>query len=50
MPKTVKSATFLKDGGKLDFYEHEKYGLLISSPQGFTDENDTIVVLELAEK
>jgi alpha-L-fucosidase len=50
MPKKVKSATFFKDGGKLDFYEQDKYGLLIRSPQGFTDENDTIVVLELAEK
>ncbi|HZF37817.1 MAG TPA: alpha-L-fucosidase [Blastocatellia bacterium] len=50
MPKKVKSATFFKDGGKLDFYEHDKYGLFIRSPQGFTDEYDTIVVLELAEK
>jgi alpha-L-fucosidase len=49
LPKKVKSATFFKDGGKLDFYEDDKYGLLIRSPQGFTDEYDTIVVLELAE-
>lgn len=50
MPKKVKSATFFKDGGKLDFYEHDKYGLFIRSPQGFTDDYDTIVVLELSEK
>jgi alpha-L-fucosidase len=50
MPKKVKSATFFKDGGKVEFLEHDKYGLFIRSPQGFTDENDTIVVLELAEK
>jgi alpha-L-fucosidase len=50
MPKKVKSATFFKDGSKVEFLEHDKYGLFIRSPQGFTDENDTIVVLELAEK
>jgi alpha-L-fucosidase len=50
LDKKVKSATFFKDGGKLDFYEQDKYGLLIRSPQGFTDEYDTIVVLELSEK
>jgi alpha-L-fucosidase len=50
MPKKVKSATFFKDGGKLDFYEHDKYGFFIRSPQGFTDDYDTIVVLELSEK
>jgi len=50
MPKKVKSATFFKDGSKVEFLEHDKYGLFIRNPQGFTDENDTIVVLELAEK
>jgi len=50
MPKKVKSATFFKDGSKIEFLEHDKYGLFIRNPQGFTDENDTIVVLELAEK
>jgi alpha-L-fucosidase len=50
MPKKVKSATFFKDGGKVEFLESDKYGLIIKSPQGFTDEYDTIVVLELAEK
>jgi alpha-L-fucosidase len=50
MPKKVKSATFLKDGSKVEFLEHDKYGFFIRNPQGFTDEYDTIVVLELAEK
>jgi alpha-L-fucosidase len=50
MPKKVKSATFFKDGAKVEFLEHDKYGLFIRSPQGFTDENDTIVVLELSDK
>jgi hypothetical protein len=50
LPKKVKSAMFFKDGSKVEFLEHDKYGLFIRSPQGFTDENDTIVVLELAEK
>jgi alpha-L-fucosidase len=50
MPKKVKSATFFKDGSKVEFLEHDKYGLFIRNPQGFTDEYDTIVVLELAEK
>jgi alpha-L-fucosidase len=50
MPKKVKSATFFKDGSKVEFLEHDKYGFFIRNPQGFADENDTIVVLELAEK
>jgi alpha-L-fucosidase len=50
MPKKVKSATFLKDGSKVEFLEHDKYGFFIRNPQGFSDEYDTIVVLELAEK
>jgi alpha-L-fucosidase len=50
MPKKVKSVTLFKDGAKLDFYEHDKYGFFIRNPQGFTDEYDTIVVVELAEK
>ena len=50
MPKKVKSATFFKDGNKVEFLEHDKYGLFIRNPQGFADEYDTIVVLELAEK
>ena len=50
MPKKVKSATFFKDGSKVEFLEHDKYGLFIRNPQGFADEFDTIVVLELAEK
>jgi alpha-L-fucosidase len=50
MPKKVKSATFFKDGSKVEFLEHDKYGLFIRNPQGFADEYDTIVVLELAEK
>jgi alpha-L-fucosidase len=50
MPKKVKSATFFKDGAKVEFLEHDKYGLFIRSPQGFTDDYDTIVVLELSEK
>jgi len=50
MPKKVKSATFFKDGAKVEFLEHDKYGLFIRNPQGFTDEFDTIVALELSEK
>jgi len=50
MPRKVKSATFFKDGGKVEFLEHDKYGFFIRNPQGFSDEYDTIVVLELAEK
>jgi len=50
MPKKVKSATFFKDGSKVEFLEHDKYGFFIRNPQGFADEYDTIVVLELAEK
>jgi alpha-L-fucosidase len=48
--KKVKSATFFKDGSKVEFLEHDKYGLFIRNPQGFADEYDTIVVLELSEK
>ncbi|HEU0179884.1 MAG TPA: alpha-L-fucosidase [Blastocatellia bacterium] len=50
MPKKVKSATFFKDGAKVEFLEHDKYGLFIRNPQGFTDEYDTIVTLELSDK
>ena len=50
MPRKVKSATFFKDGGKVEYLEHDKYGFFIRNPQGFADEYDTIVVLELAEK
>lgn len=50
LPKKVKSATLLRDGSKVEFLEHDKYGFFIRHPQGFTDEYDTIVVLELAEK
>jgi alpha-L-fucosidase len=50
MPKKVKSVTLLKDGAKLDFYEHDKYGFFIRNPQGFLDEYDTVVVVELSEK
>ncbi len=50
MPKKVKSATFFNSGAKVEFLEHDKYGLFIRNPQGFADEYDTIVVLELAEK
>jgi alpha-L-fucosidase len=50
MPKKVKSATLFNDGSKVEFLEHDKYGFFIRRPQGFTDENDTIVVLELSEK
>ncbi len=50
MPKKVKSATFFKDGSKIEFLEHDKYGFFIRNPRGFADEYDTIVVLELAEK
>ena len=50
MLKKVKSATYFKDGGKVEFLENDKYGFFIRNPQGFADEYDTIVVLELAEK
>jgi alpha-L-fucosidase len=50
MPRKVKSATFFKDGSKVEFLEHDKYGFFIRNPQGFADEYDTIIVLELAEK
>jgi alpha-L-fucosidase len=50
MPKKVKSVTFLKDSSKVEYLEHDKYGFFIRSPQGFSDEYDTIVVVELAEK
>jgi alpha-L-fucosidase len=50
MPKKVKSATLFNDGSKVEFLEHDKYGFFIRRPQGFTDDNDTIVVLELSEK
>lgn len=46
----VKSAKLLKDGTKLDFYEHDKFGFFVSLPRGSHDDIDTIVVLELAEK
>jgi alpha-L-fucosidase len=48
MPRKVKSARFLKDGNKVEFLEHEKYGFFIRIPQNAFDEIDTIVVLELA--
>jgi len=48
MPQKVKSAKFLKDGTKVEFLEHDKYGFFIRLPQNAHDEIDTIVVLELA--
>ncbi|HMX29029.1 MAG TPA: alpha-L-fucosidase, partial [Blastocatellia bacterium] len=53
MPKLgqkVKSVRLLKDGTKLDFYEHDKFGFFISLPKGTHDEIDTIVAVELADK
>jgi hypothetical protein len=48
MPQKVKSAKFLKDGSKVEFLEHDKYGFFITIPQKALDDIDTIVVLELA--
>jgi len=48
MPQKVKSAKFLKDGSKVEFLEHDKYGFFIRIPQNAHDEIDTIIVLELA--
>jgi alpha-L-fucosidase len=48
MPQKVKSAKFLKDGSKVEFLEHDKYGFFIRIPRSAMDEIDTIVVLELA--
>lgn len=53
MPKLgqkVKSVRLLKDGTKLDFYEHDKFGFFISLPKGSHDDIDTIVAVELADK
>ncbi|MEP7336471.1 MAG: alpha-L-fucosidase [Acidobacteriota bacterium] len=50
LPQKVKSARLLKDGSKLDFYEHDKFGFFVRIPQGAHDETDTIIALELAEK
>ncbi|HVF27677.1 MAG TPA: alpha-L-fucosidase [Pyrinomonadaceae bacterium] len=48
MPKSVKSARFLKDGSKADFMEND-FGLLLKIPQGVLDKHDTVVVLETSE-
>ncbi|MBO0798287.1 MAG: alpha-L-fucosidase [Blastocatellia bacterium] len=48
MPQKVKSAKFLKDGSKVEYLEHEKYGFFIRIPSSALDDVDTIVVLELA--
>ncbi|MCI0338004.1 MAG: alpha-L-fucosidase [Acidobacteria bacterium] len=48
MPQKVKTAKFFKDGSKVEFLEHDKYGFFIRIPQTAVDEIDTIVVLELA--
>jgi alpha-L-fucosidase len=50
MPQKVKSAKLLKDGTKVEFLEHDKYGFFIRFPQNVRDEIDTIVVLELASQ
>jgi alpha-L-fucosidase len=47
MPQKVKSAKLLKDGARVEFLEHDKYGFFIRIPQNAMDEIDTIVVLEL---
>ncbi|MBO0719431.1 MAG: alpha-L-fucosidase [Blastocatellia bacterium] len=48
MPQKVKSAKFLKDGSKVEYLEHDKYGFFIRIPHSALDDIDTIVVLELA--
>ena len=48
MTQKVKSAKLLKDGSKIEFLEHDKYGFFIRIPQNAVDEYDTVVVLELA--
>jgi alpha-L-fucosidase len=47
LPKPVKSATFLKDRGKVEFAETDA-GVLLRLPLRAADEMDTIAVLELA--
>lgn len=49
LPQKVKAARLLKDGSKLEFLEHDKYGFFVRLPQGAWDEYDTVVVLELAQ-
>ncbi|MFN0086581.1 MAG: alpha-L-fucosidase [Blastocatellia bacterium] len=48
MPSKVKSAKLLKDGSKVEFLEHDKYGFFIRFTQPARDEIDTIIELELA--
>lgn len=51
MPKLgqkVKAAKLFKDGTKIEFLEHDKYGFFIRFPNTQRDEFDTIVELELA--
>jgi alpha-L-fucosidase len=48
LQQKVKSAKLLKDGSKVEFLEHDKYGFFIRFAQSARDEYDTIVELELA--
>jgi alpha-L-fucosidase len=53
MPKLgqkVKSAKLLRDGAKVEFLEHDKYGFFIRFQNAVRDEFDTIIELELHEK
>jgi alpha-L-fucosidase len=49
LPRPVKSAHFLKDGGTAEYVEND-YGVLIRIPPGARDDYDTIVALELTER
>jgi alpha-L-fucosidase len=50
LPQKVKSARLLKDGSKVEFLEHDKYGFFIRFQNAVRDEFDTIVELELNDK
>lgn len=49
LPARIKSAHFLKDGGKAEFAESDD-GVLIRIPPRMVDEYDTVVVLEMVSR
>ena len=49
LQQKVKSAKLMKDGSKIEFLEHDKYGFFIRFATQARDEIDTIVELELAQ-
>lgn len=48
LQQKVKSAKLLKDGSKVEFLEHDKYGFFIRFANAARDEYDTVVELEVA--